>query len=170
MPHDDAGVAMIDNGPVSDAAETVTETRAEEGPESERPAEAARTRWAYWPAVAVAVVGLAITGVLVALAASTYSSTEQRLLNLRVSDAGALIAEALPGVQTPLASGAALADASGGDAQTFRKFIAPYVEPLGKQYSSVSLWRLAATFNRRRCTSARGHRGTCRHFLRERRG
>ena len=87
---------MIDNGPVSAAAGTATETRAEEGPGSERPAEAARTRWVYWPAVAVGLVGLVITGVLVALAASTYSSTEQRLLNLRVSDAGALIAEALP--------------------------------------------------------------------------
>ena len=142
MPHDDAGAAMIDNGPVSAAAGTATETRAEEGPGSERPAEAARTRWVYWPAVAVGLVGLVITGVLVALAASTYSSTEQRLLNLRVSDAGALIAEALPGVQTPLASGAALADATGGDAQTFMKFIAPDVGPVGKQYSSVSLWRL----------------------------
>jgi serine phosphatase RsbU (regulator of sigma subunit) len=145
LPHDDAGVAMIDSAPVSVPADPANEATAEGDLGNERPSAGANGRWAYWPALAVAVVGLVITGVLVALAASTYSSTENRLLKLRVDDAGALIAEALPGVQTPLASAAALADATGGDLQRFRKFIAPYVKPVRGQYSSVSLWRLGTS-------------------------
>ncbi|MGP0034677.1 MAG: PP2C family protein-serine/threonine phosphatase [Solirubrobacteraceae bacterium] len=140
MPHDDAGVAMIDNGPASAAAGATTEGG--EDPGFERPLARERRRWPHWPAVGVGVVGLLITGVLVALAASTYSSNEKRLLNLRVRDAGALFAEALPGIQTPLASAAALADATGGDVQRFRSFIDPYVGPKGRSFATVSLWRL----------------------------
>ena len=50
-----------------------------------------RERWPYWPAALVCVVGLAATGVLVWISASTYTNNENRLLGLRVSDAGALI-------------------------------------------------------------------------------
>src|ERR1700733_6975704 len=145
LPHDDAGVAMIDSAPVSVGADPPREATAEGDLGNERPSSGASGRWAYWPALAVTVVGLVITGVLVALASSTYSSNEDHLLKLRVSDAGALIAEALPGVQTPLASAAALADATGGDVQRFTKFIAPYVKPVHGQYSSVSLWRLGTS-------------------------
>ena len=84
-------------------------------------------RWPFWLPVGVLLVGLLVTGVLVWISASTYSSNEKRLLNLRVRDAGALIAEALPSVQTPLASAAALADATDGDVAKFKKFIGPSV-------------------------------------------
>lgn len=135
---------MTDSGPVSGTAvEPASRTGAGEDLGDERPPAEADGRWPYWPAVGVAVLGLVITGVLVWLSASTYTSNENRLLNLRVRDAGALIAEALPGVQTPLASGAALADATGGDVQKFRSFIGPSVGT-GRQYTSVSLWRLGA--------------------------
>ena len=66
------------------------------------------------------------------------------MLNLRVRDAGALVAEAVTGVQTPLASAAALADATGGDVAKFKEFIAPYVTGKTPQFVSVSLWRLGS--------------------------
>ena len=92
------------------------------------------------------VVGLVVTGVFVCVSASTYTNNENRLLKLRVHDAGALFAEALPNVQTPLASAAALADATDGDVNKFRAFIAPSVGPRGRaQFVSVSLWRLGQT-------------------------
>jgi serine phosphatase RsbU (regulator of sigma subunit) len=101
--------------------------------------------WPYWVAVAACVVGLIATGVLVWISASTYTSNENRLLSLRARDAGTLLTGALPTVQIPLASAAALADATDGDVAKFRSFIAPSVGPRGKgQFVSVSLWRLGA--------------------------
>jgi serine phosphatase RsbU (regulator of sigma subunit) len=116
-------------------------TEGDELPASTRPFARERSRWPYWPAVGVAVLGIVVTGVLVWLAAATYNSNENRLLKLRVRDAGALIQELLPSVQTPLASAAALADATGGDVAKFRTFIAPYVP---RQYVSVSLWKIGS--------------------------
>jgi Stage II sporulation protein E (SpoIIE) len=106
----------------------------------------ARERWPYWPAVAVCVVGLIVTAVLVWVSASTYNSNENRILKARVGDAGALLTSALPNIQTPLASAAALVDATKGDTKRFESFIAPQVGPPGgrKQYVSVSLWRLGS--------------------------
>jgi serine phosphatase RsbU (regulator of sigma subunit) len=102
-----------------------------------------RRRWPYWLAVAVGAVGLVATGVLVWISASTYTNNENRLLSLRVRDAGALISGALLNVETPLASAAALADATDGDVGKFKSFIAPSVGPQGKgSFVSVSLWRL----------------------------
>ncbi len=132
---------MTDAGPVSGAGAEPTR-----GIEGER--EATRTRgarggrWPFWLPVGVLLVGLVITGVLVWISASTYTSNEKRLLNLRVRDAGALVAEAVTGVQTPLASAAALADATGGDVAKFKRFIAPSVTGKTPQFVSVSLWRL----------------------------
>ncbi len=104
-----------------------------------------RQSWPYWIAVAVFVVGLIVTGVLVWISASTYTRNENRLLNLRARDAGTLLTGALPGLQIPLASAAALADATDGDVSKFKSFIAPSVGPQGKgQFVSVSLWRLGA--------------------------
>jgi hypothetical protein len=105
----------------------------------------ARRRWPYWIAVAVDVVGLVVTGVLVWISASTYTSNENRLLSLRARDAGTLLTGALPSLQVPLASAAALADATDGDVAKFRKFVTPSVGPQGKaSFVSMSLWRLGA--------------------------
>ena len=118
---------MTDSGPVSGAdAEPARGTEGEH--ETARARAAARGgRWPFWLPVGVLFVGLILTGVLVWISASTYSSNEKRLLNLRVRDAGALFAEALPSIQTPLASAAALADATDGDVAKFKQFIAPSV-------------------------------------------
>jgi serine phosphatase RsbU (regulator of sigma subunit) len=136
----DAGMAMTDSGPSSVALGEpagVADGRDAQG--STPP----RSRWPYWVAVAVCVVGLVVTGVLVWISASTYTRNENRLLSLRARDAGTLLTGALPNLQIPLASAAALADATDGDVSKFQSFISPSVGAQGKrQFVSVSLWRL----------------------------
>jgi serine phosphatase RsbU (regulator of sigma subunit) len=135
---------MTDSGPKSVAVgELANGTGGRAAEADPRGAGVLRGRWPYWPAVAVGAVGLIATGVLVWISASTYTSNENRLLGLRVRDAGALISGALLNVETPLASAAALADATDGDVSKFKSFIAPSVGPRGKgSFVSVSLWRL----------------------------
>ena len=94
-------------------------------------------------AVGVLLVGLAVTGALAWSSLAVYQGNENRLLGLRVRELGLVLSGALPSVQTPLASAAALADATRGDPQKFRAFIAPYVGPAG-QFVSASLWSVGA--------------------------
>ncbi len=135
---------MTDGGPVSSAELGLA--RGTEGEhETTSARDAARSgRWPFWLPIAVLLVGLVITGVLVWISASTYQNNEKRLLNLRVRDAGALVAEALPSIQTPLASAAALADATHGDVAKFKQFIDPSVTGKTPRFVSVSLWKLGA--------------------------
>jgi Stage II sporulation protein E (SpoIIE) len=104
-------------------------------------------RWPYRVAAAVAVVGLIATGVLTWVSAHNYSRNEQRLLVLRAHDVGGALTTALPGIQTALSSGAALADATGGNVSKFKKYIAPYVGS-GRTFVSASLWRVTGTERR----------------------
>jgi serine phosphatase RsbU (regulator of sigma subunit) len=100
-------------------------------------------RWPFRAAFAVLVVGLLVSGVLTWVSSSLYSHNETRLLELRGRELGAVLAQALPATQTPLASAAALADSTNGDPQKFKRFIVPYVGPPPRhQFVSVSLWRL----------------------------
>ncbi len=93
--------------------------------------------------LAVLMIGVLVTGLLTWLSSGLYSSNEKRLVELRGRELGAVLAEALPSTQTPLASAAALADATNGDPQKFRRFVASYVGPPPRhQFVSVSLWRL----------------------------
>lgn len=85
------------------------------------------------------LVGLIITGLLTALSRVVYVHNQHRLLGLRVRDAAALVTSAVPAVQTPLASAAALADATGGSKVRFRAFAASYVGLRG-EFVSLSLW------------------------------
>jgi serine phosphatase RsbU (regulator of sigma subunit) len=103
-----------------------------------------RAGWSLWVPVATLIVGLMVTAALALVSQSQYNSNEHRLLRLRVRDAGALITEALPAIETPLASASELADATRGDVPKFKSFVAPYVtgKP-GSQFVSLSLWRLA---------------------------
>jgi serine phosphatase RsbU (regulator of sigma subunit) len=62
-----------------------------------------------------------------------------------VLELGDVLAEALPSDQTPLASATALADATGGDVQKFKQFVASYVgSPSSSRFVSISLWDLGA--------------------------
>jgi len=98
-----------------------------------------------WLPAAAFAVGLAVTVALVLVSHSQYTSNEKRLLKLRVRDAAALVAATLPTIQTPLALAAEQANATNGNAEKFRRLIAPYVGTgRGRVLASVSLWRLSA--------------------------
>jgi serine phosphatase RsbU (regulator of sigma subunit) len=94
------------------------------------------------PATVVAlIIGVIVTAALATASLVLYENNEDRLLGLRARELSLVLAEALPTIQTPLASAAALADATHGSAASFRTFIAPYVGP-GRQFVSASLWRV----------------------------
>jgi len=133
---------MTDSGPVSGAE--VGRARGAEGTHDTTAAPAAEDggRWPFWLPLGVLLVGLLLTGVLVWISASTYSSNEKRLLKLRTQDAGTLFTGAFAAIQTPLASSAALADATNGDLTKFMRFATPYTTGKTPTFASVSLWRL----------------------------
>jgi serine phosphatase RsbU (regulator of sigma subunit) len=111
--------------------------------EAARPSAHEPTRWPYWSVVAVVVVGLVVTGVLTWLSSDLYGNNEKRLLQLRARDVATVLTAALPSIQTPLASAAALEDATGGNVTRFMRFVAPYVGAPGQRpFVSVSLWRV----------------------------
>ena len=91
----------------------------------------------------VLVVGLIVTAALTWTSLSVYNRNEDRLLRLRVRELSLVLTGALPGVQTPLASAAALANATHGDPGKFRAFVDPYVGP-ARQFVLVSLWASTA--------------------------
>jgi serine phosphatase RsbU (regulator of sigma subunit) len=106
---------------------------------------AGRRRLRRWRPVRVAVIafglGLIVTAAFALISLALYNQSEDRLLRLRAREVGSVLTATVPSLQTPLASGAELADATGGNAQKFRAFMAPYVGQ-GRQFVSVSLWRL----------------------------
>ncbi len=111
---------------------------------SASPASARRIWQLSRTAVLALVVGLAVTAALALTSLALYNRNETRLLNLRVRELGSVLSAAVISTQTPLASAAELADATGGNPQKFRAFMAPYVGP-GRQFASASLWPLTGT-------------------------
>src|SRR5207245_6908667 len=95
------------------------------------------SRWR--PSTVAFASGLILTAALALTALAVYNRNERRLLNLRVRELSLVVQSTAPSIQTPLASAAALADATGGSPQHFRSFMAPYVGR-GRQFTSVSLW------------------------------
>jgi serine phosphatase RsbU (regulator of sigma subunit) len=93
----------------------------------------------YGLAAATLLLGLTLTVVLTFLSEAVYSRNERHLLSLRVRDASALVTAALPGIQTPLASAAELADATDGSPMKFRSFAKSYVGARG-EFASLSIW------------------------------
>jgi serine phosphatase RsbU (regulator of sigma subunit) len=87
------------------------------------------------------VLGLLVTGAFALTSLKLYDRNESHLLQLRSREVGSVLTAVVPSIQTPLASAAELADATGGDPQKFRAFMAPYVGH-GRQFASASLWRL----------------------------
>ncbi len=100
-------------------------------------------RRAYGLPASVLVIGLLVTGVLSWISYGQYNNNEKHLLDLRVREVGTLLSASVPNLQTPLASAAALADATNGDVHRFMRFASPYVGPRPThQFVSISLWRL----------------------------
>lgn len=109
-----------------------------------------RDRWPYGLACVVLIVSLAITAALTLVSNSQYTKNEQRLLDLRVRDVAALLSTSIPSIQTPLASAAALADATNGDVRKFRNFVSSYVGPRPThQFVTMSLWQVSGAGERR---------------------
>lgn len=97
------------------------------------------------PAITL-LVGLVVTAALALVSHFQYASNEKRVLKLRVRDAATLVTGALPSVQTPLAAGAELADATNGNVAKFKRFAASYAgaPASGHPYASLSLWRVGS--------------------------
>jgi len=90
-------------------------------------------------ATATVLIGLIFVGALTFTSLALYNRSETRLLKLRASELGLVLTAVTPSIQTPLASAAELADATGGSPKKFSVFMAPYVGP-GREFASVSLW------------------------------
>ena len=104
-----------------------------------------RERWRpSGVALLTLLVGLLFSAALAVTSLVLYHHNERRLLNLRVREVGLVLSGASASVQTPLATAAALADATGGSKARFETFIGPYVG-LGRQFTSVSLWAPGAS-------------------------
>ena len=127
-----------DAGAAESGSRTVGGAEAVTGPEQGREPGA---RWPYWLPLGTLLVGLLATALLALGSAEQFQSNENRLLKLRVRDAGSLVTEALPDLQSSLAASAELADATNGDVKRFRAFVAPLVGAApAHQFVSVSLW------------------------------
>jgi hypothetical protein len=138
------------SSPTETVADAATGDRAmmarEAFPESSGTAEEPRSRARRGPsaaATAALMAGLVVTAALSVTALVLYNRNEHRLLGLRVHELGLVLAGALPSIETPLASAAELADATDGNPQKFKAFMAAYVGP-GRKFASASLWPLGA--------------------------
>jgi serine phosphatase RsbU (regulator of sigma subunit) len=98
----------------------------------------------YWLPVATLIIGLLVTGALVLVSHSQYVSNEKRLLNLRVSDAAALLGESVPSTTATLAAAVEQANFTDGSVQRFRRLVGPQVGTKSGQWLSLSLWKLGA--------------------------
>jgi serine phosphatase RsbU (regulator of sigma subunit) len=94
--------------------------------------------------VVVAVVGVLISAGLSFGARAVHNNNENRLLRQRAREIAAVVAAAIPNVQTPLASAAVLVEATNGNPEVFRQFVAPIVAT-GRTFTSLSLWRIQAS-------------------------
>jgi serine phosphatase RsbU (regulator of sigma subunit) len=140
---------LASNATMGGTESGMDETRAEgtvtaDEPASASPVSVGGSRRLSRTAALALVVGLAVTAAFALTSLALYNRNETRLLNLRVRQLGSVLSSAVISTQTPLASAAELADATDGNPQKFRAFMAPYVGP-GRQFSSASLWPLNGT-------------------------
>src|SRR5215217_7386671 len=70
--------------------------------------------------VAVLVAGVVVVGGATVITEVLHRDTEQRLLDQRTGEAGAILATSIGGLQTPLSSAAELAQVTDGDPDAFR--------------------------------------------------
>jgi serine phosphatase RsbU (regulator of sigma subunit) len=145
-------VDSVQNGP-GDSPDSVATPSATDAPAPEP------RRRGFAPqlnAGVVALVGVLITAGLSWGAYSLHDSNEDRLLNQRVREVGAVAAAAIPSLQTPLASAAVLAESTDGSPAAFRSLMAPTIVPKvpqkppdpNRRFVSVSLWPVSGSVRR----------------------
>jgi serine phosphatase RsbU (regulator of sigma subunit) len=88
--------------------------------------------------IVVLAVGLAVTAVLAITARTLQDNNESRLLHQRVSEAAAVLSASIPTLQTPLSSGAVLAEADHADRVAFTSLMASLTK--GSPFVSASVW------------------------------
>jgi len=92
----------------------------------------------------VLVAGLAIVAAATVVTEALHRDTEQRLLDQRTAEAGALLGTSVGSLQTPLASAAVLAEETNGDPRSFRAVMAS-LTGTGKRFVSAALYSTTST-------------------------
>lgn len=77
--------------------------------------------------ILVVVVALLMTGILALVTATVNNRNENRLLQEQVDQAGIVVSELLPSLETPLETGAAIAAVTGDRIAQFDQFMSPVV-------------------------------------------
>ena len=111
------------------------------GPTTSRTSPTRRRLRPHSFALVVLALGLLITAVLSWTSWSLYNSSENRLLELRVRDAGSLLDAVVPTIRTPLVSAVEIASGTNGNSSKFDSFITPDVIH-GSPFASATLWNL----------------------------
>ncbi|HEX3618552.1 MAG TPA: PP2C family protein-serine/threonine phosphatase [Solirubrobacteraceae bacterium] len=99
-------------------------------------------RWTYGWVWIVLIVGALVTASLALVSADLASSNEQHLLGLRSKEVASVFTSALPDIETPLASAAALANLTGANPAKFTQFARTYVGLPKGEFVSMSVWRV----------------------------
>src|SRR4051794_15917016 len=95
-----------------------------------------------WKNVAVVVViGVVVTSALAIGAHRVHDNNEQRLLDQRVREVGAVLGAAIPSLQASLSSISTLAGVTTGDPATFERVAGPIVAAQ-QPFDSVALWQI----------------------------
>jgi serine phosphatase RsbU (regulator of sigma subunit) len=123
-----------------DVGDTEPVIGAASGPRRAATSATPRRKMLHSVAVVVFVLGLAVTATLSLTARSLHDSNEDRLLHQRVSEVGTVLTAAIPNLQTPLSSGAVLAEATNANPRALTSFLAPM--STGRPFVSLSVWRL----------------------------
>ncbi len=94
----------------------------------------------------VLLAGFLIVGTATVVTELLHRDAEQRLLDQRTGEAGAVLATGISGLQTPLASAAELAEVTNGDQAAFSAVLARLIGTgPGKQFVSASLYSIDST-------------------------
>src|SRR3954470_15735262 len=96
--------------------------------------------------IAVLVAGAIVVGGVSIVTELVHRDTEQRLLDQRTGEAGAILATAISGLQPPLSPAADLAEATNGDRSAFQAVMGRLVgHAEGDRFVSASLFALGST-------------------------
>ena len=96
--------------------------------------------------IAVLVAGVIVVGGAAIVTEIVHRDTEQRLLDQRTGEAGAILATAISGLQPPLSSAAALAEVTNGDPNAFQAVMGHLVgHAQGNRFVSASLYSVSST-------------------------